>query len=190
MAAMEAGQQDRADENDEIAFKYGNTDICQQLMDRYSKSSASQHRHLVATAAAMRSILTSESLPPSPPAFFAAAISSVDSSTADPMAVSALLTFLSLVVPLVPPGGISATMAREAVAVLVKPIDEEGDEIGVASLRAGVKCIGTLLIGFCDLDDWESLQVGFASLLEFSIDKRPKVTPFCVSHFSCFLEVP
>uniref|UniRef100_A0A1J3H3Y0 RRP12-like protein n=1 Tax=Noccaea caerulescens TaxID=107243 RepID=A0A1J3H3Y0_NOCCA len=175
MAALEAGQQNRADENDEIAFKDGDTDICQQLMDRYAKSSASQHRHLVATAAAMRSILTSESLPPSPPAFFAAAISSVDSSTADPMAISALLTFLSLVIPLVPPEGISATMAREAVAVLVKPIEEEGDKLGVASLRAGVKCIGTLLIGFCDLDDWESLLVGFASLLKFSIDKRPKV---------------
>ncbi|CAA7037459.1 unnamed protein product [Microthlaspi erraticum] len=175
MAALEAGQQDRADENDEIAFKDGDTDICQQLMDRYAKSSASQHRHLVATAAAMRSILTSESLPPSPPAFFAAAISSVESSTADPTAISALLTFLSLVIPLVPPGGISATMAGEAVAVLVKPIEEEGDKLGVASLRAGVKCIGTLLVGFCDLDDWESLQVGFASLLKFSIDKRPKV---------------
>ncbi|ESQ54996.1 hypothetical protein EUTSA_v10024271mg [Eutrema salsugineum] len=175
MAAFETGQQDRADENDEIAFKDGDTDICQQLMDRYAKSSASQHRHLVATAAAMRSILTAESLPPSPPAFFAAAISSLDSSTADPMAVSALLTFLSLVVPLVPPGEISATMAREAVIVLVNRIDGEGDKLGVASLRAGVKCIGTLLIGFCDLDDWESIRIGFASLLKFAIDKRPKV---------------
>ncbi|KAL1222616.1 hypothetical protein V5N11_018984 [Cardamine amara subsp. amara] len=170
-----AALQDRADENDEIAFKDGNTDISQQLMDRYGKSSAVQHRHLVATAAAMRSILTSESLPPSPPAFFAAAISSVDSSTEDPVAVSALLTFLSIVVPLVSPGEISAAMARDAVAVLVKPIDGDGDKLGVASLRAGVKCIGTLLIGFCDLDDWESLQAGFALLLKFAIDKRPKV---------------
>ncbi|KAG7546447.1 Armadillo-type fold [Arabidopsis suecica] len=171
MAAFE----DRADESDEIAFKDGNTDISQQLMDRYGKSSAAQHRHLVATAVAMRSILTSESLPPSPPAFFAAAISSVDSSTEDPVAVSALLTFLSIVVPLVPSGEISATMARDAVAVLVKAIDGEGDKLGVASLRAGVKCIGTLLIGFCDLDDWVSLQIGFALLLKFAIDKRPKV---------------
>lgn len=174
MAAFE----DRADENDEIAFKDGNTDISQQLMDRYGKSSAAQHRHLVATAVAMRSILTSESLPPSPPAFFAAAISSVDSSTEDPVAVSALLTFLSIVVPLVPSGEISATMARDAVAVLVKAIDGEGDKLGVASLRAGVKCIGTLLIGFCDLDDWVSLQIGFALLLKFAIDKRPKVLTF------------
>ncbi|KAF3603319.1 hypothetical protein F2Q69_00033848 [Brassica cretica] len=91
------------------------------------------------------------------------------------MAVSALLTFLSIVVPLVPDGGISATMAREAVGVLVKPIDGEGQKLGVASLRAGVKCIGTLLVGFCDLDDWESIRIGFGSLLKFSIDKRPKV---------------
>ncbi|XP_009137134.1 RRP12-like protein isoform X1 [Brassica rapa] len=176
MAAVEAEHQNRADETDEISFKDGDSDICQQLMDRYAKSSASQHRHLVATAAAMRSILTSESLPPSPSAYFAAAISSLDSSTADdPMAVSALLTFLSIVVPLVPDGGISATMAREAVGVLVKPIDGEGEKLGVASLRAGVKCIGTLLVGFCDVDDWGSIRIGFGSLLKFSIDKRPKV---------------
>ncbi|KAL0834757.1 hypothetical protein Bca101_086646 [Brassica carinata] len=176
MAAVEAEHQNRADETDEIFFKDGDSDICQQLMDRYAKSSASQHRHLVATAAAMRSILTSESLPPSPPAYFAAAISSLDSSTEDPMAVSALLTFLSIVVPLVLDGGISAAMAREAVGVLVKPIDGEGEKkLGVASLRAGVKCIGTLLVGFCDLDDWESIRIGFGSLLKFSIDKRPKV---------------
>ncbi|KAJ4874056.1 ARM repeat superfamily protein [Raphanus sativus] len=175
-AVVEAQHQNRADENDEIYFKDGDSDICQQLMDRYAKSSASQHRHLVATAAAMRSILTSESLPPSPPAYFAAAISSLDSSTAaDPMAVSALLTFLSIVVPLVPRGGISAPMAREAVSVLVRPIDGEGEGLGVASLRAGVKCIGTLLVGFCDLDYWESIRIGFGSLLRFSVDKRPKV---------------
>ena len=75
-------------------------------------------------------------------------------------------------------------MARDAVAVLVKPIEEEGTKLGVASLRAGVKCIGTLLIGFCDLNDWESLQIGFALLLKFAIDKRPKV----VSHFFDFSE--
>lgn len=190
MAALEAGQNDKADENEEIAFKDGDTDICQQLMDRYAKSSAAQHRHLVATAAAMRSILTAESLPPSPPAFFAAAISSadssLDSSTVDPVAFSALLTFLSIVVPLVPSGEISPTMAREAVTVLVRPIEEECDKLGVASLRAGVKCIGTLLTGFCDLDDWESLQIGFASLLKFSIDKRPKVSLFGFLHLLLF----
>ncbi|KAG2240322.1 hypothetical protein Bca52824_090812 [Brassica carinata] len=55
-------------------------------------------------------------------------------------------------------------MAREAVSVLVRPIDGEGEKLGVASLRAGVKCIGSLLVGFCDLDDWESIQIGFGSL--------------------------
>ncbi|CAH8360111.1 unnamed protein product [Eruca vesicaria subsp. sativa] len=177
MAAVEAEHhQNRADETDQISLKDGDSDICQQLMDRYSKSSASQHRHLVATAAAMRSILTSESLPPSPPAYFAAAISSLDSSTAeDPVAVSALLTFLSIVVPLVPSGGVSGAMGCEAVGVLVRCVDGEGEKLGVASLRAGVKCVGSLLVGFCDLDDWESVKLGFGSILKFSIDKRPKV---------------
>ncbi|XP_010529622.1 PREDICTED: RRP12-like protein [Tarenaya hassleriana] len=179
MAAAEAGQQKRAEENDELTIKDGDTDICQQLMDRYAKSSAAQHGHLVATAAAMRSILVAESLPSTPPAYFAAAISSADSTVnspaTDPVAVSALLTFLSIVVPLVPSGEISTEKAREAVTVLVSLIDRDEEKLGVASLRGGVKCIGTLLIGFCNLDDWESLDLGFASLLKFAVDKRPKV---------------
>ncbi|XVE61118.1 hypothetical protein DITRI_Ditri06bG0014200 [Diplodiscus trichospermus] len=151
-------------------------DICQQLMDRYSKSSAPQHRHLIATAAAMRSILSAESLPFSPPAYFAAAISALDddsASTLDSTAVGALLTFLSIVVPVVPKGGISSGKAKEAVEVLVRFVGKEG--LGVANLRSGVKCLGVLVVGFSDLQDWDSVRFGLESLLGFAIDKRPKV---------------
>ncbi|KAD5317586.1 hypothetical protein E3N88_17532 [Mikania micrantha] len=45
----------------------GDSDICQQLLQRYGKSTAPQHSHLCATAAATRSIIQSEYLPLSPP---------------------------------------------------------------------------------------------------------------------------
>ncbi|GLT26550.1 hypothetical protein SLA2020_016090 [Shorea laevis] len=157
----------------ETPFKEG-VDICQQLMDRYSKSSAPQHRHLLAAAAAMRSILSSESLPLSPSAYFAAAISALDESeTLDATAIGALLTFLSIVLPMIPQHGIACEKAKEAVEVMAGLVGKEG--LGVASVRGAVKCLGMLLVGFCDLEDWNSVRLGLETLLSFSVYKRPKV---------------
>lgn len=161
-------------ENDDIQFK-DNADICQQLMDRYAASAATQHRHLVATAAAMRSILTLESLPLTPSAYFAATLSSLESETTlEAAEVSALLTFLSVVVALVPHKGIAESKASEAVRVLVVVVEREA-ALGVASVKCAVKCLGILLVSFCDLEDWNSIKLGFETLLKFSVDKRPKV---------------
>lgn len=41
-------------------------------------------------------------------------------------------------------------------------------------IRSVVKCLGAL-VGFCDLEDWESFKLGLQTLLKFSVDKRPKV---------------
>ncbi|KAH9679249.1 NUC173 domain-containing protein [Citrus sinensis] len=160
-------------ENEKLQFK-ADTDICQQLMDRYATSAAPQHRHLVATAAAMRSILTSESLPLIASAYFAAAISSLESATLDSTEVSALLTFLSIAVALVPEQGIAESKASVAVELLVGVLERDGS-LGVATVKCVVKCLGVLLVSFCDLEDWGSVKLGFETLLKFSIDKRPKV---------------
>lgn len=160
-------------ENAKLQFK-ADTDICQQIMDRYATSAAPQHRHLVATAAAMRSILTSEYLPLIASAYFAAAISSLESATLDSTEVSALLTFLSIAVALVPEQGIAESKASEAVELLVGVLERDGS-LGVATVKCVVKCLGVLLVSFCDLEDWGSVKLGFETLLKFSIDKRPKV---------------
>ncbi|KAH9648514.1 NUC173 domain-containing protein [Citrus sinensis] len=160
-------------ENAKLQFK-ADTDICQQIMDRYATSAAPQHRHLVATAAAMRSILTSESLPLIASAYFAAAISSLESATLDSTEVSALLTFLSIAVALVPEQGIAESKASEAVELLVGVLERDGS-LGVATVKCVVKCLGVLLVSFCDLEDWGSVKLGFETLLKFSIDKRPKL---------------
>ncbi|XP_071909260.1 uncharacterized protein [Coffea arabica] len=153
------------------------TDICQQLLHRYGNSAAPQHRHLCATAAATRSLIQSESLPLSPFSYFAATISTLsDQTELDPDAFAALSSFLSILLPLVPENAISPDKAKEAVEVVVEKINSDVNEVapGNASARALVKSLGVLL-GFCNLEDWDSVQLGFNSLLKFSIDKRPKV---------------
>ncbi|KAK7392906.1 hypothetical protein VNO78_21356 [Psophocarpus tetragonolobus] len=156
------------------SFKDG-SDLCQQLMDRYANSAAPQHRHLLATAAALRSNLAAESLPLTPPAYFAAAISALDTADAlDPVALSAVVSFMSIALPLVPPAGIAAAQAGEAAEILVKALEREAEGLSVACARAMVKCLG-VLIGFCDLEDWDEIKLGFETLLKFSICKRPKV---------------
>ncbi|XP_061371507.1 uncharacterized protein LOC133314080 [Gastrolobium bilobum] len=157
-------------------FKDG-SDLCQQLMDRYANSAAPHHRHLLATAAALRSNLAAESLPLTPPAYFAAAISALEdaaSEALDPVALSALVSFMVIDLPLVPPGGIAAAKSGEATEIFIALLAREGEGMGVSSVRAAVKCLG-VLIGFCDLEDWDSIKLGFETLLKFSIDKRPKV---------------
>ncbi|KAK9290882.1 hypothetical protein L1049_009061 [Liquidambar formosana] len=172
----EEGAEEEHQEHHDTTFT-STSDLCQQLMDRYSASSTPQHRHLLATAAAMRSLLAAESLPLTPAAYFAAVISAISNpsqQTLDSDAVAALTLFLSMALPLVPPGAISTEKATEAVEVLVGLLRWEGGVASAASARAVVKCLG-VLIGFCDLEDWGSVKLGFETLLKFSVDKRPKV---------------
>lgn len=152
------------------------TDICQQLLDRYNKSSAPQHRHLIATAAATRSLLVSSSLPLTPLSYFAASVATLADSdlTLDADALSALTAFLAIVLPLVPENAIVPSKAAEAVVVLVGVAEGRSDAVSNASARAVVKCLGVLL-GFCNLEEWNSVKLGFETLLKFSIDRRPKV---------------
>ncbi|KAL0359539.1 UNVERIFIED_CONTAM: RRP12-like protein [Sesamum angustifolium] len=153
-----------------------NADICQQLLTRYSRSSAAQHRHLCATAAATRSIIQSSSLPLTPISYFAATITSLSNSTMlDSNALGALTSFLSIVLPLVGGGEIKPEKAGEAVRVLVRTVEENAGSLGTSGVRAVVKCVGVLVAEFCDLKEWDSVALGFEWLVKFSLDKRPKV---------------
>ncbi|XP_030526006.2 RRP12-like protein [Rhodamnia argentea] len=172
-------QQDQPMERDhtEEPLRDG-ADICQQLMHRYAKSSAPQHRHLLATAAAMRAILDAESLPLTPFSYFGAAMSAVETTssleTLDSTEIAALMSFLTIVLPAVPPQGVAPAKAREAVEVLAEVLAREEEKLAVSSVRSAVKCLG-ILLGFCELGDWNSVKLGFKTLLKFSVDKRPKV---------------
>lgn len=77
-------------------------------------------------------------------------------------------------VPLIEEKGIEDAKVKEAVAVLVEvAVEREG--VGVGSLGCVVKCLGVMILGFCDLEEWDSVKAGFESLIKFSVDKRPKV---------------
>lgn len=151
-------------------------DICQQLLTRYARSSAAQHRHLCATAAATRSIIQSSSLPLNPISYFAATITSLSNSeNLDANALGALTSFISIVLPLVGKDEIKPEKAAEAVRILVTIAGESGGKLGTSVVRAVVKCVGVLVAEFCNLKKWDSVALGFEWLLKFSLDKRPKV---------------
>ncbi|XP_051138746.1 uncharacterized protein LOC127256667 isoform X2 [Andrographis paniculata] len=152
------------------------SDICQQLLTRYARSSAAQHRHLCAAAGATRSMIQSSSFPLTPISYFAATITSLSNfENLDADALGALTSLLSIVLPLVGKGEIKAEKAGEAVRVLVTSVEENGGRLGTSGVRAVVKCVGVLLAEFCNVKEWDSISLGFEWLLKFSLDKRPKV---------------
>ncbi|KAH9607902.1 hypothetical protein KSS87_015671 [Heliosperma pusillum] len=153
-------------------------DICEQLMQRYSSSAASQHRHLIATAAALKSLIQQQHEQLIPLSYFGAAMSALSNTSFqnDAASSSALATLLSIALPLVPQGSISPHNAADAANLLVRVL---GDAAAVASTSTSaakcvVKCLGVLL-GFCDFSTWNSLQLPFETLLIWSIHKPPKV---------------
>lgn len=156
-------------------------DLCETLIARYAKSPAPQHRHLVATAAAMRSILLDEYLPLIPAAYFAAAVSTIQNASGggggDPAAISALVSFLSVVLPVVPRTALTPEKASEAAGVLIGVLRSGGDGLPASTLQSLVKSVGALVkVG--NLEDWGVVKSPLKTLVCFSTDKRPKVCSF------------
>ncbi|GFP92216.1 ribosomal RNA-processing protein 12 [Phtheirospermum japonicum] len=153
-----------------------NVDICQQLLTRYARSSAGQHCHLCAAAAATRSIIQSSSLPLTPISYFAATITSFSNpKSLDSNALGALTSFISIVLPLVGRREINPEKAVESIKVLAATVEDSGANLGTSGVRAVVKCVGVLVAEFCNLKEWDSVSLGFEWLVKFSLDRRPKV---------------
>ncbi|KAI3987288.1 hypothetical protein MKX01_003038 [Papaver californicum] len=166
-----------------------NSDLCEELMKRYGKSGAIQHRHLCASASAMRVVLKEEGLPLTPLSYFAATISAIDdtiasfsssshtknsSSSIDSKATSSLTSFLSILLPLIPSQALPSSKANNAVTILVMLLKIPKVAQSPATIRSVIKSLG-FLIKLCDLEDWKFAKSVFEMILEFSIDKRPKV---------------
>ncbi|XP_078446780.1 ARM repeat superfamily protein [Wolffia australiana] len=165
-------------EPDEVEFGRAalTGDVCQFLMERYKPSSAPQHRHLCASAAAMRSLLLDEGLPLTPAAYFAAAVSAVCGvDEADSEALSALSGFLSVLLPHVSPESVPPRQAVEAASSVVALLESlAGEGMAAPTVRSLVGCLG-LLAQSVDLEDWVSVELPLWTLLRFSLDRRPKV---------------
>lgn len=162
------------------------SDVCQSLMERYARSAAPQHRHLCASAAAMRSYLRDEGIPLTPPAYFAITIAAVcDAGSGDRETLSALSAFLSVLLPYVPPGSVPPHKAREATSSLVALLENSTPEsMAAPTVRSLVGSLG-LLAQSIDLEDWSAVKLPLGILLRFSVDRRPKVFPVSCSIVSC-----
>ncbi|KAJ8509793.1 hypothetical protein OPV22_000227 [Ensete ventricosum] len=173
------GDGDEEGEEDEISqpvLDLGRgSDVCKALMDRYAKSSAPQHRHLCASAAAMRSILQEEGLPLTPPGYFAAVITAIrDADTADHDAISALSAFLAILLPVAPARSLTPKMVKDAVLVLATFLRDPPSRLPTGAVRSMVKSLGGLVLRL-DLEDWNEVKLPMEVLLSFTVDKRPKV---------------
>ncbi|KAJ0973225.1 hypothetical protein J5N97_021184 [Dioscorea zingiberensis] len=148
------------------------SDICKAIMVRYAHSSAPQHRHLCASAAAMSSILLDEGLPLTPPAYFAAAITAFRESDID--STAALSSFIFILLPLVPTESLTPVKAGDAAFVLAAFLKDPPSGTATGTIRSVVKCLGFLALRV-DLEDWSAVQLPLEILTAFSMDMRPKV---------------
>lgn len=170
-------REEEEDDGDQETLE-GSGDVCGALMGRYAKSSAPQHRHLCASAAAMRAILQEEGLPLTPSAYFAAAITALrDSSSAhDPDAASALAAFLSILLPLLPAPSLPPPKAKDAAFVLAGFLRSSvPGGAATGTVRSIVKSLGFVAL-LLDFEDWEAVELPLETFLLLSVDRRPKVS--------------
>ncbi|PKU65028.1 hypothetical protein MA16_Dca004643 [Dendrobium catenatum] len=183
----ENNEEKEAEEHLSILELRGDGDVCRVLMERYARSSAQQHRHLCATAAAMQSILSEEGLPLTPPAYFAAAITALrDADRWDREGVAALSAFLAIVLPLLPSESLPKPRAKDAAFVIVSFLRDPSAGLSTGTLRSMVKSLGLVALRL-DLEDWSSIELPLETLLLFAVDKRPKVrrcAQSCLEEFS------
>ncbi|KAI0497430.1 hypothetical protein KFK09_020654 [Dendrobium nobile] len=171
----ENNDEGEAEEHLSILELRGDGDVCRALMERYARSSAQQHRHLCATAAAMQSILSEEGLPLTPPAYFAAAITALrDADRSDREGVAALSAFLAIVLPLLASESLPKPRAKDAAFVIVSFLRDPSAGLSTGTLRSMVKSLGLVALRL-DLEDWLSIELPLETLLVFGVDKRPKV---------------
>ncbi|KAI3906955.1 hypothetical protein MKW92_008382 [Papaver armeniacum] len=167
-----------------------NSDLCEELIRRYGKSGAKRHKHLCASASAMRKVLEKEGLRPTPLSYFAATMSAIQdrinffssSSSSNTRkylrkyfsSPTALTSFLSFLLPFIPSQSLPSAKANDAVSVLVSLLKNPEVAQSPATIRSVIKSLG-FLIKLCDLEHWKFAQSVFEVILEFSIDKRRKV---------------
>jgi len=153
-------------------------DLGATVTSRFRNSQAPEHRHLCAAVEAMAQVLKDQNLPPSPTAYFAATMTSLErqandqSSAADDEPVAAALcTFLSMVLPKVSQAVLRSKWAA-TVDSLVKILKRNSVSAGAA--KFGMKCISYLLTTG-DKSNWILVESAYGILLNYATDRRPKV---------------
>jgi ribosomal RNA-processing protein 12 len=154
-------------------------DVCAALTARYGRSAAPQHRHLLASAAAIQSILLDGGgpLPPTPASYIPAAVSALRSagSAADADAAAALASLLVILLPHIPslPPAAASESASALAAFLSGPY---ASRLPTGTLRSVVKSLGHLALHLDPAADWDALVPPLEALIAASVDHRAKVT--------------
>ncbi|KAJ1287145.1 hypothetical protein BS78_03G407800 [Paspalum vaginatum] len=154
-------------------------DACAALTARYGRSAAPQHRHLLATAAAIRSILLDDGLPLTPASYLPAAVSSLSAAgPADPAAASALASLLAILLPHIPssPSSLPPHAASESASALADFLSSpDASRLPTGTVRSVVKSLGHLTLHLDAAADWDAVAAPLEALFAASVDRRAKV---------------
>ncbi|CAO2195939.1 unnamed protein product [Urochloa humidicola] len=154
-------------------------DACAALTARYGRSAAPQHRHLLASAAAIRSILLDDGLPLTPASYLPAAVSALRAAgAADPAAASALASLLAILLPHIPtsPSSLPPDAAAESASALAAFLSSpDASRLPTGTVRSVVKSLGHLTLHLDAAADGDAVAAPLEALLAASVDQRAKV---------------
>ena len=158
-------------------------DVSAALTARYGRSASAQHRHLLATAVAIGSILADGGHPLTAEAYLPAVISALRAAgPSDPAAASALASLLVILTPHIsslPPAGASES-ASSLAAFLASP---DASKLPTGTVRSVVKSLGHLSLHLDAAADWGAVAAPLEALLAASVDQRAKVRKLGVEFF-------
>ncbi|CAM0884950.1 unnamed protein product [Alopecurus aequalis] len=150
-------------------------DVCAALTARYGRSASAQHRHLLATAAAIGSILADGGHPLTAASYLPAVVSALRAAgPSDPAAASALASLLVILIPHIsslPPAAASES-ASSLAAFLGSP---DASKLPTGTVRSVVKSLGHLALHLDAAADWGAVAAPLEALLAASVDQRAKV---------------
>jgi ribosomal RNA-processing protein 12 len=150
-------------------------DVCAALTARYGRSTSAQHRHLLATAAAIGSILADDGQTLSAESYLPAVVSALRAAgPSDPAAASALASLLVILIPHIsslPPAAASES-ASSVAAFLASP---DASKLPTGTVRSVVKSLGHLALLLDPAADWGAVAAPLEALLAASVDQRAKV---------------
>ncbi|KAL3700630.1 hypothetical protein R1sor_018652 [Riccia sorocarpa] len=150
-------------------------DPCGEILRHFRRSQAPEHRHLCAIAMAISEILKEQSLPASPTACFAAAMSSlerqINTTPRDLAVTTAIVTFLSRVIDRVPPP-VLRSKSEKTLQLLLQVLNADSSVAG--TVKPTLNCVRTVVTA-SDLSSWLPLAKPFSIALKYCVDQKPKV---------------
>ncbi|KAM0907529.1 hypothetical protein ACQ4PT_016048 [Festuca glaucescens] len=150
-------------------------DVCAALTARYGRSASAQHRHLLATAAAIGSILADDGHSLTAESYLPAVVSALRAAgPSDPAAASALASLLVILIPHIsslPPASASES-ASSLADFLASP---DASKLPTGTVRSVVKSLGHLALLLEAAADCGAVAAPLEALLAASVDQRAKV---------------